>query len=533
MNQAEKRRQQIEIGSYLMGLINILIFGKLLGDEGIAFILLAAESFFLVRTLTVGSLTNTLGKLLRSRNQRGQYINANHIRKQVFILQGSLGLVCGVVFAFCAGLLANKVLGVTYCTIPILLMAPLICLRNLSAVLIGFFRGEGTELPGAVTAPLRQILLLGFGILFGRMLKEYGVKVANLLGDSSYISMYGSVGIALAMVLTEVLIVLFLSLITLGNRKNRLLREDRGMKQKESFMDIVRILYGSMGLSTLMQIAGLFPLWAGVLIFRKSVAEVSVFAEHYGVFIGKYLSVCTIPVMMTSLLLVGAKFRTLDAFRREDYREAKRFFRGGMHGGMAHGIFWTVFVAVMAQELVACMGVTNVELAVKMLRFGSASVLLGTLFLYFIGQLLGVKKKYHALCSLIVSDMVFVVAYFILANKGMGVLALMYGSLAALGIGCILTGCFCCRMLHCGIDWLHFIAIPAGAACIIGLVSLLIGKLLVPVLGAAITLLICFVVSLILYWVILVLFRCFDEQDDGYIPTGMPIRFLNRLFGIF
>lgn len=534
MSQAEKKRQQIEIGSYIFGLINILIFGKMLGDKGIAFFIFGLESLFFVSIFTMGSLTDTLGKILRSRNQKGKYISAHHIRRWAFWVQGTLGIVNGVIFACCGGVIADKVFGVQYCTFLIILMAPILCIRNISAMLIGFCQGEGTELPGAVVAPLRQILILGFGSVFISMMKEYGEKVANLLGDSSYIAMYGSMGLAIAMLLAEILIFLFLGLITLGNRKKLILREDRGMKQKESFAGIIRILYGTMGMGTLIRLIGLFPLWAGAILYRRSIADVTGYAENYGVFAGKYLAICGIPVLLISVLLVNAGFKTVDAFRREDYREAKRYFRGGIQSGMVHAIFWTVFVAVMAEQLVGIIRPANAEMAVTMLRYGSATILFGTLFGYFIKQLMRMKKKYHILTGLVFADIAFLVLYFVLINKGnMGVMALVYASLAALCAGCGIAGFLCCRILRCGIDWLRSIAIPAGAACLVGIVSMLMGRMLASNFGNVPAIVLCFIVSVILYWVILIVFRCFDEQEAKYLPGGVLIARLNRLFGIF
>lgn len=533
MSQAEKKRQQIEMGSYIMGLINILVFGRMLGDKGIAFCILGLESFFFVSILAMGSLTDTLGKLLRSRNQKGQYVNAAQIRKHVLMIQGSLGVVSSVIFACCGSLIANKVFGVRYCSAIIMLMAPILCFRNISAILLGFSQGEGTELPRAVAAPLRQIMVLGFGCVFVRMMQAYGEKVANLLGDSSYVAMYGGMGLVIGMLLAEILIFIFVGLITLGNRKKLSAREERGMKQKESFVGTMRILYGSMGVGTLAQIVTFFPLWAGAIFYGKSVGNVTAFVENYGLFTGKYLTVCTIPVVWISMLLVKANFRTLDASRKEEVREAKGFFRGGMQIGIVHAIFWSVFVAVLAEQLVEMLSPNGGEIAVEMFRFGSFAILSGTLLWYFVKLLMGMKKKYYILGSLIVADIVFVVLYFVLAMKeNMGVMALVYATLAAMCVGCGITGFWCCRMIGWGIDWLRFIAIPAGAGCLVGIVSLLMGKLLTSNLGNIITLLLCLVVSVILYWVILIVFRCFEVQQTKYIPGGGLIARLNRLFGI-
>lgn len=534
MSRAEKKRQQIEITSYIFGLINILVFGSMLGDMGIAFFILGLECLFFVSSLTAGNLMDTLGKILRVRNQKGQYINARKVSKCVLIVQGGLGIVVAVIFACFAGVLANKFFEVRYCSFIIMLMALIYCIRNISAILIGFSQGEGSELPRAVSAFLRQVLVLGFGCVFVKILQQYGDKVSNLLGDTSYIAMYGSMGLVLALLLAEILILLFLTLITLGNKNKLFMREDRGMRQMESCLNIMQIFYGSMSIGILTQSLGFFPLWAGAVFYRKSIMDVGAYAVNYGVFVGKYLAICAIPALLIMIFLTNSHYKSVDAFRKEDYREAKGFFQGGMHEGIVHAIFWTVFIAVLSEMLAGIISPVNTIITAEMLRFGSLIILFGSLLWYFVKQLGGMKKKIYALGSFIFGDVVFVALYFTLQTKGnMGVMALVYATMAALFAGCSFAGVLCYKFLHCGIDWLRFIAIPCGSGCLVGIVILLLEKVFVTNLGIWLTTILCYIVSVILYWVILIMFRCFDAREIKYLPSRALIAKINKVFGIF
>lgn len=534
MNQVEVKRRQIEIFSDIIGLINICIWGKTLGNNGIAYLVIAWEGFAILNTLTAGSLSDTLGRMLRARNTKGQYKNTINIRKKVFMLEGGIGIVCSILFALCAGLIAEKIFKVPYSSFIMTLLAPVLLLRIISSMLIGFFQGEGTELPAAAAALLRQILLLGFGLLFVNILGNYGAKVSSLLGDEAYTAMYGGAGIAVAEILTEVLIVLFLGLITFGSRRSRLKKESEGMKQTDSFVSIVQILYGSMGIMMLISLFEQLPVWLGTIFYRKSAEDIGSFAQNYGLFAGNYFVICGIPTLLVFIVLLPPAVKTAGAFRKEDYRSAKMMFQSGLHIGMVHALFAAIYVGIMAGQLSGSFCETGADLAADMLRYGSAMILFTALFFYFSRLLQLCGKKYHLLGVLGLVNILFVIVLSVLLHNGKaGVLALIYAYMLSVGSGCIMLGFLCFRLLHGGADWLQVIAIPAGAACVAGLFCMLLGKLFTPHLGNFATAFVCLVLSAVVYWVILLLFRNFKEQELKHMPGGRLILAAGQILHVF
>lgn len=534
MNQVEVKRRQIEICASVIGLINILIFGSKLGNNGITYLIIALECFAFVWTLTAGCLTDTLGKMLRSRIAKGQYKNSLYIRKRVLILQGIVGVVCSILLGILAGGLARNLFKVQHSTFIMMILAPVLALRTISAVLTGFFQGEGSELPAAVAAPLRQLLLMGLGLLFVNILGDYGTKVSNLLGDSTYTAMYGGVGIAVAMVITEILVVLFLAVITLGNKNSRMKRENEGMRQTDSFVNIVKILYGSMGMSVLIRLFEILPLWIGTVFYRKNIADMVVFSENFGMFSGKFLTVCGIPALLICAMIISVNGKSVGAFRKEDYRSAKMIFQCGLHTIVAHGLFLTVFVAIMAEQLAGMVSESNgMELA-ELFRCGSSLILFVPLYYYLSRIMMRTGRKYHLLGCIGVGNILFIIVVAILLNGGKaGILSLAYAAVAAMAVVCASVGFLCCRLLHTGIEWLQIVAVPVGASCIAGLVSMFLGKLFTPHLGNLVTVFVCFIISFIVYWVILLLLRSFREQELKHIPGGGIIRAAGQTLRVF
>lgn len=536
MNQVEVKRRQIEAGSCLIGLINLIIWNRLLGNSGLSYLVLAMENFFFFHTIVSGALSDSLGRILRGRGSKGQYRNASLIRKRSMVLQGVAGLAVGALSAACAGWIGGTFFQVRYSSFLILVMSPALFLRAVSAVLEGYFRGEGSELPGTVSAVLRQLLLMGFGLLFSGLLGDYGEKVSRLLREEAYTAMYGGVGIAIAIDLTELLVLLFLLLIYLGNRHSIRKQENGGMKRTESLADTVRILCGTRGIPMLLLLLAQLPLGLGAVFYRKSVTETAVFAENYGLFAGTYLVVCGFAVLLIYAVLVPASARTVALLRREEQRSARESFHGGLQTGVALSLFFAVFVAVMAQQLSGCFQGAAQKVSVALLQQGSAMIVILTLGLYFSVLLLRTGKRYLLMGCLGAADILFIVVTSVCLNvgeTGKGVLSLAYGALVAGAVYGAAAGFFCCRLLHMGIDWLRVILIPLGTAGVTGLLCLLLGKALTSHLGNPVTVIVCLVPAFLIYWVLLLLFRCFRESDLEFVPGARLIYGVGQLLRLF
>ncbi len=534
MNQVEVKRRQIETCAWVIGLINILVFGNVLGNKGITYFLIAMECFAFLWTIFAGCLSDTLGKMLRTRIGKGQYRNANTIRRRVFVLESILGIVCTILLLACAGSFAQEVFQVPHSTFIMLILAPALFLRTISAVLIGYFQGEGSELPAVVAAPLRQILLLGFGLLFSNMLGDYGTKVSNLLGDNAYTAMYSAVGVAIAFDLAEILVVLFLGLITMGNKHSILKRDNEGMRKTETLIGTIKILYGMMWLPLLLRLFELLPIWIGTIFYRKHVADVALFSENFGMFVGKYGVLCGIFVLLIMALVIPNISKAASAFRKEDYRGGKLFFQSGFHICMVHGLFFTVFVAIMAKQLAGALAGADGAMLEPLLKGGAVLILLLVLFFYFARLLLRMGRKYELLGCLGITDIVFIITLSISLNgEEGGLMSVVLAGIVGFLVGALAGGALCCKLLHSGIEWLQAIAIPVGAVSLAGLLSMFLGKILTPHLGNVVTAFVCLVLSFIVYWGILLMLRSFRDQELKYIFGGRIIRAAGQTLHVF
>lgn len=533
MNQVEVRRKQLQAVSMILTLLTLAVVARLTGYNGAAYTAAAVEALTAFWIIVGGNLTDTLGRLIRIRSSKGQHRNAARLRRNALFFQMAIGLAGSLALLVGADWIAGSVFRLQYSTFVIMVLSPTVFLRAVSSVLLGYFQGEGTELPTAVSGILRQIFILGFSLLFGRMLGDYGDKVSRLLVEDDFSSMYGGVGVGIAVSVTEALVVIFLFLLYRVSRRFKDTFSQEGMRSADSFVDSIRILWTNRGLQWLTNLLLFLPIPLG-LVFLQKRGPSDAMIEQYGVYTAMYWVLCGICTALVLMVLIPVSSRTVTSLRKSEQRFARTIFQSGIHIGMVHAVFAAMFLAVMAPQLSATFCADHAETAQLMLQGGSFMVVLLAMTLYFCRFLNMLGGKMLVLGAAGISDVVYVISVTVLLNTGRtGILSLVYAGIMAMGVLCILLGALAYRQLHTQPDWLQLLLIPAVAAIVAGLVCVLIGRVFTPHLGNIVTLIVAFVVSIVLYWAALLLLRNFRDQELEVIPGGRLIRSLGQMLRVF
>jgi stage V sporulation protein B len=514
-------------------MITVLVLGNILGDNGIAYVAFSVECFMLFWTFTGNGLADTLGKLLRGRSARGQYKNASKLRRNALILEFAVGVLGSAVMFACAGVLGEKLFELNYCIAMIRVLAPVVCLRALSSVLLGYFQGEGTELPTVISHLMRQICILIFSLIFAELLGRYGQKVSALLKQENFTAMYGGLGVALGILVSETLVLLFLFLVYRGSRGKEKKTGGEGMRTTDTFGSQVYILYGGLFPLVLTMFFQKLPIWLGMVFFRRSIAEVSGLSD-YGVFYGRYLPLIGILILPGCAILLRYSYKVAGCLRKEEQRYARGHFGGGLHMGVIYGFFFSVFMTALAPQLAGIFCSTGQEQAAQMLRYGSFVILFALVGFFFSELLVMMGGDFQVIGALALCNLVFVISLVLFLNSGhLGILSLVDAGVISSAVYAAATGTLLFLQIRIGIDWLQWFVVPGGASFVAGLVILLISKGITPHLGNLMTVAICLAVGLICYWLILLLMRNFREQELNYIPGGKLIRTAGRILRLY
>lgn len=534
MNQVEVRRKQIHAIICLAGVITWLMLGKTIGYSGIAYFAAAAECLAFLLCLLSECIPDALGKLLRGRSARGQYKNAKTIRRSVLIVQLLTGGLGGCLLFLLAEPLMEKVFRMSYGMLAVRILAPVIVLRVLTGVLLGYFQGKGTLMPTLAVGLLRQVFYLGFGCLFVGLLKGYGEKVQLLLKNDSMPSMYGAAGMAVAVVLTEVFVLLFVLFLYLASSRSKK-KQEEGLKKTETFLSSVKSLYSTAGLQIFTMVLTFLPVCLGCILYQKNAEDSYASAGSYGAYLAGYLLTCSIPVLIIGSLLHGTAARAAAAVRKGEQKYARDVFGAAFHMNIVLGIFAALFLALMAKQTGNVLSVEDAytELLISLLQKGSAVVLLAVLALLFTRVLQYTGKSGYVIGALGAYAIVFT-AGAVICFKFLkcDVEGLVYAGIAALLVLCVITGFSVFRLLRVKTDLLYWIIVPCLGAVISGLAWYLMGRFMTPHLGYLMTIVLGLLVGNVLYWAVLLLLRSFRRQETEVLPGGVLLVKLKELMHI-
>ncbi len=500
MNQVEIKRRQIESYVNILGLVALLILGQLLGNEGIAYVAVGYETMNLLWLLLGSGASQTFGRLLRSRLAKGQYRNAVVLQRNILICQCILGGMGSLGLILCADAVAEKIFYLPYSHSVLVLFAPVLVLRMASSVLAGRFQGEGSEMPPLIGAVLRQVLWVGFSFLFVNLLSGYGEKVSALLFKTVYRSMYGAMGVALALVVAELGVLVCLLLLLRKHRTTGDAEPREGRKTTDSFGDSLRVFYGNMMPECLVGLLQFLPVWTGLFFYLRNGKGEAAYAVSYGMLYGRFYVLCGIVVLFVGTLLIPVCARCVGNLRKGEARAARGLFQEGIHLAMMHSLFWAVVLAVLSKQISGVFQNGHQTSLVSMFSVGAWSVVFLSLGFFFLRILMFAGRKLLAVGCLLLTDLVYAVLVIALVKGGLGIMAPVISLLVAGILLCLGVGALCCKLMHCGIDWLKALGIPAGCCLVVGLLGLLLCNLLFPHLGNFVTILVVLAVMAVIYW---------------------------------
>lgn len=541
MKQAEVKSRQIQILAQCIGVIALILFGRMTGDNGIAYFAAAVESIFFVFLFLGENVPETLGRMLRGRQKKGQFRNVVRVRRNIFLFQFIVGGLGSVLVFVLADVIAGRLFGMSYCAPLIRLLAPVLFLKILSGIFMGWFWGNGNQMPIASAVVIRQVSWLGFGLLFVNLCKAYGEKVSGLLRNEIFTSLYGAAGMVIGMLVSEFLVLVILGLVFWRSNKNS--NKQDGLKETEGLVTSVGILYRGMAGMIVRDMWIKLPVLMGMFLYQKAAYDASLStaggsaavyaATAYGTYYGKYLVICALPVLVLYAGLQTVCVKTVSSMRREEHSHARKVFEAGFHIGLVRSLFAAVVLAVLSQQIAKAFFVGNEEVTSSLLLGGSTLVIFAVLALYFIRILLFSGKSRAVSCLLGIYCLlsVGVTGLLLFAGK-MGIGSLVYGGLAGSVVLCVLAGGMNFGRLRIMPEWIPHLVVPAAAGGVSGLIMMLLAKLLTPHLGNMAAFGVCFLLGLMVYWVLLIVLRSFRQEELEWIPGGGAIRAVAQILKV-
>ena len=531
MKQFEVKRKQIEYLAKAFEIALFLLIKKKLGLEGSGVFLIPLMIFILTWTFFGECLSDVLARLIRVRRNKGQYKSIRNIRWYAFLCQFVMGLVGSLLMLSVGTFLGEKVFGCPYASLMIWVLSPLVFLRGISALLLGYCQGEGFELPAVVTCILRLIVIYGFGVVLGGVSGEYGKKVSALLKGDKFTAMYVGEGWCLAMTMAELVIILFLIFSFLGTRGKKKKDGYESVKDSVNLRAYAGAAFGNVFFRELVIFLEIFPIVIGMMIYYKK--EGAAAPMTYGTFFVGYMSICLIILRLMNSIAVPYWGKVAGYFKQDEMRLGRVCFQGGIHLIVSLSMILTAGIAAMPSQVGALAGFTSPNM-MKVVLQGSALIPFAALEFYFSRMLMRFKKNLIVVGLGILSAILFVMLFSMMwSEEKLGLLALTYAGLISTFVYAVLLGAICIQLMGARINWFKTIVLPSFLAIAIGILQALCVKFVGDKLESLYVVILVGGVGFIAYWCVLIYLKNYSEEELSVIPFGNVILQFGKLLGVF
>lgn len=509
--------------SNLIMMFGRIFFVHMLGETGAGYYAAVYEMFAFVMIFIGWYLPQAESKAVRIRLNRGQVKNAKRVLSGTLIFAIGAGLLCCLSAVIFSKQISGKLLLQPLLSLSICAIAPAFLLSAVIAVYRGYFEGIGTVVPTGLSRILEQLLGIGFGMLFGKILYHYGEKAGRLKQNADCAPAYGVVGIAAGMITAQLLVLLFLLFLNrvyVPSPKRR--KGEDNARALEPYGNVIRnvLVLGISQFAMLLFVQG--AVFIDLLFYFRYTGRNTAqnFAMHYGSFYGKYGILMGIPATLLCLVMIKPLSAIGQFHRREDYRAVKERFAATLHAFCIYAVPVAGLLGFLAKPVTE-MFFGTVNGTVFLLRVSSSLFFMVPCAVFFNYALQAVGRQLLALRNCAVAFAVHICSMIVfLKVLHLGIASVAYGYMVLFGMIMFLNGTTLFGYLKYSPEYVRMLGIPAIASSISGLLGMLLARALLPAVGGLVTSVVCILLGAAGYLVLLFALKGVNKKELSLIPGG-------------
>lgn len=509
----------------LIGLVYRIPLAKAIGNDGLGAYSNAFEVYNIALLLSTYSIPTAISKLISEREDKKEYGNSYHMLQVGLIFATVLGFLASLLLFLGADFIALHVFKEADLStaIPLKVLAPTIFVFSIMGVIRGFFQGKHTVIPTSVSQILEQIVNAVVSVVAAKLLISH-------FSASPKISAYGAAGGTLGTLCGALVALLFLLFIFLGYFPylKRRLRKDRiGAYEDRAFL-LKMLLLTTVPIILNQTVYSISSLLDSVLLNQifdyKGIGE-TVRRELFGLYSGKYRLMTNVPIAIASSIGMATLPSVVQAFTLKN--------KELLHGRIAQAIKLNMLIAfpcaagmaVLAGPIMQFVfGDTGESLQItsRMMYIGAASIIFFAYSTATNSILQGVNKMrvpvLHGVMSL---------AFYLVLD----VVLLLF---TPLGVYSLVVGNMVFPLVISVLNWLTlkrdvgyvqeldktFIRIGICTAFMAVLALLTYRGMLFLSKSNGISLCVAIFMAILVYFVLLFLFRAVNEEELSDMPKG-------------
>ena len=508
--------------AYRIPMINII------GDEGMGYYGTAFNVYNIALLLSSYSLPLAVSKMVSVRLARKQYRNSVRILRAALVYATVVGALAAAVIWFGADFFAREVFFMPYAAFALKTLAPTVWIMAYLGVFRGYYQGQGTMVPTALSQVFEQIVNAIVSVAAGSWLFNQAIKVEILKGESgsgysnSWRAAGGTIGTGAGAFTALVFLLLLFAAYQRTIRKK--VRRDRS-GSLESYGTITKILFFTVVpvvvSSAIYNVNSVLD--NGLLAYNfKSLGMEEEFISQWGVYTGKYHLLINVPMAVSNALSSSLIPSVSRAVATGDRRMVKKKVAAAIRFSLLIAIPSAVGLTVLAGPVNNLLFSGDNDLAVQMTLYGSIAVVFYSVSTVTNAILQGIDRMrlpiVHALTALVLHLAAMEVMVLVFH---MGIFSMVFANILFAVIMCFLNHRSIRKILGYRQEVKKTILLPAAASAVMGAAAVGVYKLIhLGIQSNAVCTLGAVAAAVAVYGVLLVKLGCLDEDELHQMPGG-------------
>lgn len=523
MNQAEVKRKQIQLYTYVACILILLYFGSIFGNSGTTCFVVALETLMFFLQAGCGNVSDVFGRMLRYRRKRGLYSNVCIVRRRLIILLSVISMLCFGLMLGLADVLAKNLFQISTAGLIIKILSPVVLIRMATSILLGHFQSFGSHVQTTISYLLRPVLYLLLGKSMCNKTMVYGEKVADLLRNEDFHGMYGAVGVAIAVVVAELIILaVMLIFYLISDRNNDRNKRKEGLQKKETLSETL-IMFGRLS------VAGIC---SGLLAHLLLVACIFLLKEKdvFGIYYGTFYAVCALPILLLCARFYLLYAKTIYALKGQNARYVRELVELGVKYTWSLGLLACVLLAVLSPQIAATYFVRN-QIVEQLLTQGCLLIPIVLLWVYIMVVNAAHGRYLNIVLALVTNFVIYLlIGKFMQGRMESDLTVSVMAVIVSLVFGTLMWGVITINVCRLQIEYIYTFILPLACVGMVGLILMAGSKIVTPHIGNEVCFYVCSVLGILLYMFFLGICRVFTEKDINQLYGKIGRKCLSVFF---
>lgn len=522
----------------LIGIIYRIPLTNIIGDKGIGYYSVAFDIYQILLLLSSYSLPLAVSKMVSARMARGYYRRTRKIFFSSLVFAVIVGFCAFCITFFCADFFADTIMDVPQSAKALQVLAFALIILSVLGVLRGYFQGLGNMVPTAVSNIVEQILNAIVSVIAAGALFNYGSNIAAGEYDFSnapeaFGAAGGTLGTVAGAFLAMIVLIVWVRKYNKLNRR-KLMRDDvpeepTGFIIKILILTIVPVILNT----AIYNMSSVIDKFIFTNMMSLKGMDTDIRDALVGMYSGKYWLIVNIPIALSSALASSLIPSIVTSKAKRNRRAVLNKVNSAISITTLVAFPCAAGIGFLSGPIINLLFPTSDDPAkiALMLSVGCLTVVFYCLSTITNSILQGIDRMripvIHSAVSLGINAVILTLLLWI---TDLNVFAWIIADMIFALIMCILNARSLRKYLRYRQEVMNTFVKPILASLIMGVAALIIQKIVYGIFKHSWSVIITIIIAVIIYFMLLLVFKVIDEEKLRAIPGGTRIaRMLKRL----